>query len=133
MGRLGRGGACSLLLGTAGLCWGGSGAVRVPSDTMLFTGGGELRAKVHWVLQMLSLLTASTPTSEISWRQLLTRSDWHWAFSLVQVQEVQGEILLEAPRGMSMPSTLHLWASSFHRPRLIWGRLRQGTLSLRNS
>ena len=47
-GRLGRGGACSLLLPTPGLCWaGGSGAVRVPSDTMLFTGGGELRAKVH--------------------------------------------------------------------------------------
>ena len=82
---------------------------------------------------MLSLLTASTPTSDISWRQLLTRSDWHWAFSLVQVQEVQGEIRLEAPRGMSIPSTLHLWASSFHRPRLIWGRLRQGTLSFRNS
>ena len=75
---------------------------------MLLTGGGELRAKVHWVLQMLSRLTASTPTSEISWRQLLTLKDWHWAFSLVQVQEVQGEILRLAPRGISMPSTLHL-------------------------
>ena len=34
-----------------------------------------MSAKVHWVLQMLSLLTASTPTSEISCRQLLTRRD----------------------------------------------------------
>ena len=31
-------------------------------------------------------------------------------FSLVQVHEVQGEILLLAPNGMSMPSTLHLCA-----------------------
>ena len=31
-------------------------------------------------------------------------------FSLVQVHEVQGEILLLAPKGMSMPSTLHLCA-----------------------
>ena len=31
-------------------------------------------------------------------------------FSLVQVHEVHGEILLLAPNGMSMPSTLHLCA-----------------------
>ena len=107
--------------------------------------GGEVSAKLHWVLQMLSRRTASTPTSAISWRQLFTRRDWHSAwegevekeeigggenkemgegeekeevfwvrlmltFSLVQVQEVHGEILLLAPRGMSIPSTLHLWA-----------------------
>ena len=132
IGTAGRGG--TLERGSEGL-WGvgGNGAVRVPSLTTLFTGGGELRAKVHWVLQILSLLTASTPTSEMSWRQLLTRSDWHWAFSRVQVQEVQGDILLLAPRGISIPSTLHLCASSFHNCKLIWGKLRQGTRSLRNS
>ncbi len=48
---------------------GGGGAVRLPS------GSGVLRANEHWVLQMLSRRTASTPTSAISWRQLLTRKD----------------------------------------------------------
>lgn len=54
---------------------GGGGAVSTPS----VVASGELRAKEHWVLQILSLLTASTPTSAISWRQLFTRRDWHSA------------------------------------------------------
>ena len=56
---------------------GGNGAVSVPSAvcTRLATGSGEVSAKLHWVLQMLSLLTASTPTSAISCRQLFTRRD----------------------------------------------------------
>ena len=57
--------------------FGGSGAVSVPSAvcTRFATGTGEVRAKLHWVLQMLSRRTASTPTSAISWRQLFTRRD----------------------------------------------------------
>jgi hypothetical protein len=55
---------------------GGRGAVKAPSVVTIFaTGTGELRANEHWVLQILSLLTASTPTSAISCLQLLTRSD----------------------------------------------------------
>ena len=52
MGTLGLGG--TLFRGSEerdereGLCWeGGRGAVRVPSLTILLTGGGELRANVH--------------------------------------------------------------------------------------
>ena len=36
---------------------------------------GELRANEHWVLQMLSLRTASWPNSKISWGQLLILRD----------------------------------------------------------
>ena len=39
----------------------------------------ELRANEHCVLQILSLLTASSPNSSIRWRQLFILSDWHWA------------------------------------------------------
>jgi len=71
-GELGRG-----IDGPTGLCGeGGSGAVRDPSVVTIFeTGAGELSAKEHCVLQMLSLLTASTPTSAISCLQLFTRKD----------------------------------------------------------
>ena len=64
-----RGGTNGALGGT-----GGGGAVKLPS------GSGVLRANEHWVLQMLSRLTASTPTSAISCLQLLTRRDWHSAY-----------------------------------------------------
>ena len=39
----------------------------------------EFRANEHCVLQILSLLTASSPNSSINWRQLFIFSDWHWA------------------------------------------------------
>lgn len=68
-GTLGRGWG-----GMGGLCgrWGGAGgrgAVSVPSVVWtrgVVCGGGELSAKLHCVLQMLSRRTASTPTSAIS-------------------------------------------------------------------
>ena len=44
---------------------------------------GVLKANEHWVLQMLSRRTASTPTSAMSWRQLFTRRDWHSAYQKV--------------------------------------------------
>ena len=101
----------------------------------------QLTAVVHAERLTLSLrrklCSENTPEVELT-------------FSRVQVQDVQGEILLLAPRGMSIPSTLHLCAwgwlvmklgcydchdptSSFHRLRLTAGRLLQGTLSFRNS
>ena len=81
-------------------CVGGRGAVRVPSPvcTRLATGTGEVRAKLHWVLQMLSLRTASTPTSAISWRQLLTRRDWHsaWRGGEMRYSEME-DVCLRSP------------------------------------
>ena len=60
MGRGGKGarGGSGLLLRGGG----GGGAVSTPSVTE----SGGLRAKEHWVLQMLSRRTASTPTSAMS-------------------------------------------------------------------
>ena len=94
-GRGGRGGegargrlpgrAADAERGPCGSCWGGlggSGAVSTlstPGKLETMASGGVLSANEHCVLQMLSRRTASTPTSAISWRQLLTRKDWHSA------------------------------------------------------
>ena len=41
---------------------------------------GASKTNEHWVLQMLSLLTASSPNSATRCGQLLIFRDWHWAW-----------------------------------------------------
>ena len=130
---------------------GGGGGCRVPGEGSGACSWSEkgskprmfpappFRTNEHCVLQMLSLLTASWPNSNTSWRQLLIFKDWHWAWnktisllllfsqpsqllitpSFVHVQLVQGEIFLEDPMAMLSPFTLHCVTSS-----LQWERSR---------
>ncbi len=72
---------------------GGGGGCRVPGEGSGACSWSEkgskprmfpappFRTNEHCVLQMLSLLTASWPNSNTSWRQLLIFKDWHWAWN----------------------------------------------------